>query len=90
MTHELQHVERGVPDADLLAREERLVDELAARQLIPLDDLTRALRASRDPYVMAEELWCDAHTVRVRMNSLDPLETSELEHALGDEWLWIP
>lgn len=88
LTHELQHVARGVPSPDLLPREERIVDELAARQLIPMEDLVRALRASRDPYAMAEELWCDAHTVRIRMSTLDPLETAQIEHELGD--LWIP
>ena len=90
LTHELHHVERGVPTPDLLTREERLVDELAARQLIPMLDLISALRTSRDPYRMAEDLWCDAHTVRVRMSTLDPLETAHLEHEFGDEWLWIP
>lgn len=90
LTHELQHVERGIPPADLLPKEERIVDAIAARQLIPLENLTAALRTSRHPYEIAEELWCDVHTVRVRMNNLDAIETAQLEHELGDEWLWIP
>ena len=90
LTHELQHAERGIAAPLYRAREELVVDELAARKLIPLPGLVEALRASRDPYQIAEELWTDAHTVRTRLNTLDPLEVAELEHALEDQWLWIP
>lgn len=90
LTHELQHLERGIPAPEYLAREERLVDELAARQLIPLPKLIEVLHWTRDPYEIADELWTDAHTVRVRLNTLDPIEVTELEHALEGDWLWIP
>ncbi|MHC9291990.1 ImmA/IrrE family metallo-endopeptidase [Mycobacterium sp. LTG2003] len=90
LTHELLHVSRGVPPPPLRAREERQVDELAARKLIPLHDLSRALRVSRDAAELADELWVDRHTVQVRLSTLDPIETAELEHEFGDEWLWIP
>lgn len=92
LTHELIHLERGALPADpaAAAREERIVDELAARRLITLDDLTDALRWTRDSAELAEGLWVDGATLRTRMATLDPLETAELEHALGDEWLWIP
>lgn len=90
LSHELLHLQRGIASPGFQEREERIVDELAARRLIPIADLSRALCATRDPDTLAEELWVDQHTVQTRMATLDPLETAELEHALGDEWLWIP
>lgn len=46
LTHELVHVERGPVSADprLAGREERAVDEIAARRLIPLGELIDAIR----------------------------------------------
>lgn len=90
LTHELQHLDRGVPAPSLRVREERIVDELAARRLVPIENLARALRATRDPDILAEDLWVDRHTIQVRMQTLDPVETAQLEHEFGDEWLWIP
>lgn len=92
LTHELIHWERGPLPADprAAAREERIVDELAARRLITLDDLVEGLRWTRDPVELAEGLWVDCSTLRTRMSTLDPIETAQLEHELGDEWLWIP
>lgn len=90
LTHELQHAERGIAAAPYRAREEVIVDELAARKLIPLPGLIEVLRWTRDPYQIADELWTDAHTVRVRLNTLDPIEVTEIEHALDGDWLWIP
>lgn len=90
LTHELQHIQRGLPLPEYREREERIVDELAARRLISLPDLAQALRATRDPDALAEELWVDRHTVEIRLETLDPVETATLEHEFGDEWLWIP
>ncbi|MCV7210213.1 hypothetical protein H7J75_16250 [Mycolicibacterium canariasense] len=90
LTHELIHLERGpVPDY-LLAAEERIVDELAARRLIELPDLMEGLRWTRDPEELADALWVDRSTLNTRMRTLDPVEVADLEHALQDEWLWIP
>jgi hypothetical protein len=92
LTHELIHLERGPMPTDpvLAAREERTVDRLAAQRLITLPALADALRWTRQPHELAEQLWVDEPTLRTRMETLDPLETAELEHQLGDEWLWIP
>lgn len=92
LTHELLHIERGPLPADgrLAAREERIVDEMAARRLITLAQLTDALRWSRHPRDLAEQLWVDEPTLQTRMATLDPIEVAELEHHLEDQWLWIP
>lgn len=92
LTHELIHLERGPLPADpaAAAREERIVDELAARRLIPFGDLADGLRWTQDLTELADALWVDAPTLQTRMSTLDPVETAELEHALEDQWLWIP
>ncbi|MCK0174766.1 hypothetical protein [Mycolicibacterium sp. F2034L] len=92
LTHELIHLERGPAPTDpvALAREERIVDELAARRLITLDALTDALCWTRDPAELADHLWVDQPTLQTRMATLDPLEVAQLEHHLEDQWLWIP
>lgn len=90
LTHELIHLERGPVPPGLQEREERIVDELAARRLIEMRDLEEGLRWSREPTELADALWVDLPTLHTRMSTLDPLETSQLEGALGDEWLWIP
>lgn len=92
LTHELVHRERGpVPgDPVAAAREEQLVDEIAARRLITTPALVDALRWTRDPHQLAEHLWVDDPTLNTRMTTLDPLEVAELEHHLEDQWLWIP
>lgn len=90
LTHELIHLERGPVPPHLQADEERIVDELAARRLIELPDLIEALRWTQDPTELAEGLWVDRSTLKTRMNTLDPVEVANIEHALEDEWLWAP
>lgn len=92
LTHELVHRERGpVPhDPAAAAREERQVDQIAARRLITTEALVDGLRWTRQPDELAEHLWVDRSTLNVRMASLDPLEVAELEHHLEDQWLWTP
>lgn len=92
LTHELVHIERGEPPTDRIghAREEREVGVIAARRLITLPQLIDAYRErpGGDDYAMADKLWVDVPTLRARLDNLEPLETTELEHQLGD--LWIP
>ncbi|WP_102140884.1 hypothetical protein [Mycobacterium hubeiense] len=92
LTHELVHRERGpVPtDPVAAAREERIVDEIAARRLIALTALVNGIRWSRHPRELAEHLWVDEPTLNTRMATLDSIEVPELEHELDGEWLWIP
>ncbi|MGV0738176.1 hypothetical protein ABQF35_14555 [Mycobacterium syngnathidarum] len=92
LTHELVHRERGpVPtDPAAAAREEQVVDEIAARRLITFPQLADGLRWSREPRELAEHLWVDQPTLQTRMATLDPLEVADLEHHLDGDWQWIP
>ena len=59
--------------------------------LITLPDLVDGLRVhSDDPAQLAHHLRGDGPTLSTRMATLDQIEVAELEHALADEWLWIP
>lgn len=61
LAHELEHARRGSLPADpvLAAREERRVEQAAARQLIEITALARAIAWSRWPSEIAEELGVD-------------------------------
>ena len=83
LTHELLHVSRGIAPPQLQAREERRVDELAARRLISLNDMLRGLQSAQDDRELAEALWTDVHTVRVRRETLTPFEVAWLDERLG-------
>jgi hypothetical protein len=90
LAHEIGHLERGITPLDErgLAREERIVTELAARRLITLDDLVAALRWTREPAELADALWVDVPTLKARMGCLDPIEVAQLENEL--DGMWIP
>ena len=92
LTHELVHRERGpVPvDPAAAAREEAIVDEIAARRLISITALVDGLRWTQHTRELAEHLWVDEPTLHTRMTTLDPVEVAELEHELEDQWLWTP
>ncbi len=80
LAHELVHKERGslcrrtinsrMSAAEL--REEQAVDEIAARRLIPIDDLVDALAWCRWEVTAetAGELWCDLAMLVVRVQTL--------------------
>lgn len=89
LTHEIVHLERGpVPEEPVArAREELAVSIEASRRLIPLPDLIDALKWTRDPVELADCLWVDHPTLKIRMNCLDPIETAELEFHLEDRWI---
>lgn len=84
LTHELWHLRRGILPAD--AREERICDELAARELITLGQLIDGFRWTQDPVLLAKHLWVDRSTLRVRLDTLDPVEVAELEHETNGAW----
>jgi len=89
LAHELGHLERGpVPDDPRgQAREERAVSALAARRLITISALIDGMRWTRDRDELAEMLWVDVPTLEARLDGLDPVEVSQMEHELEDEWI---
>lgn len=85
LAHECEHAtndDRPLLDAVLNARRERATDVVAARRLIPVERLLTALRWTRNERELADELWCDVHTIRVRLSSLTWAERHQLERSL--------
>lgn len=87
----------AAPSEDIL----QAFHDLLGIPVVELREAAGVPHGEPDPYVapaefnrlsqtQRDELWCDVHTVRVRLSTLDPLETAHLEHEFGDEWLWIP
>ncbi|WP_280489564.1 hypothetical protein [Nocardia farcinica] len=92
LTHEIVHLERGpVPRNPVLAAaEERIVADIAARRLIPLAALTDAFMWTRptNHHDLADELWVDVPTLRIRLSGLDRHEVAELNRAIDRRWPW--
>lgn len=84
LAHELVHAERGPVLMRHTAREEAAVSAIAARRLIPLDELTEALRWSDDAALLAHDLGVDARTVRIRLRTLTDAERGSIRRRLGD------
>ena len=84
IAHELEHIRRGPVAEGGEAREERLVDEVVARQLIGIRELGEAMAWSQHVEEVAEDLWVDVDTVRVRLASLHPSERAYLKRRLRD------
>ena len=85
LAHELTHLERGRPVARFEDAEERAVNEEVARRLIPLDELVQALRWSRNPTELAEDLNCTESTVLTRLARLTPDEARSIRSELGHD-----
>ncbi|KOS56460.1 hypothetical protein Rruber_02716 [Rhodococcus ruber] len=90
LTHEIHHIERGpVPDDPYLsAIEERIVDILSARKLIPLPQLVDALVWTQDHHELAEELWVDVDAIAVRLDNLTPAERAHIHRELARRQPW--
>lgn len=92
LTHEIVHLERGpVPrDERLAAIEERIVSALAAQRLITLPALTEALMwvAPDNQYDLAEELWVDTPTLRIRLSTITSAERAHINAALETRVPW--
>lgn len=90
LSHEIGHLERGIlptgKNSMYTRREERIVDEIAARRLIPLPALIDALKWTNQPSELADVLWTTERIVKCRMESLDPVEVAELEYHLDGRW----
>lgn len=90
LTHEIIHLERGPVPAHpvLAAAEERVVADLAARRLIPLDSLAQALAWTTTPHDLAEDLWVDTHTLTIRLRHLTAGERAAVDHTLTTRHPW--
>ncbi|WP_308251674.1 ImmA/IrrE family metallo-endopeptidase [Rhodococcoides kroppenstedtii] len=86
LAHELVHLERGRPvgDARGRRREERVVEQIAARRLVSLDALVDAVRwcGTESLEELAEHLWVDVTAVRARLTALTGLERRVVEAAI--------
>jgi hypothetical protein len=80
LTHELVHRERGPLPTDPrgAAREERILDEIAARRLITMPALVDGLRWSRQPREIADHLWVDEPTLQTAWQPLTRLRSPSL------------
>ncbi|ETT24960.1 phage protein [Rhodococcus aetherivorans] len=92
LAHEIVHLERGPLPTDprLAAIEERVVSIIAARRLIPLDDLTEALMwvSLEDQAELADELWVDMPTLRIRLRHLAHEERAHINQELARRQPW--
>jgi hypothetical protein len=77
LAHELEHQRRGHEGCQPPAVEAE-VSQAAARRLIPFDALLDALRWARNLHELADELWVDEDTVRVRLEHLHPSERMKI------------
>lgn len=82
LTHELVHLERGPFPRWATRREERRVNDEAARRLITFEQLVDAMQWCLDEHEAAEHLWVDVRMVRARLHGLTGAETLELNRRL--------
>jgi len=94
LAHELVHVERGKPadDREAANAEERIVEEVTARRLIPLRDFAHELTKTPDAMLsyLAANLRVDQATLEVRILTLTPNERQVLAAVRGGPLHWPP
>lgn len=85
LAHELVHLERGQPPPHLAAREELVVEEIAARRLVGLGDLAAAIlwHDGRAHDEMADDLWVDRAILVARIRALRPDERAYIEQIIS-------
>lgn len=83
LAHEIQHHLRG-DGCGLSDREEEVVHEAAARELIPINDLSRSVAVwGENWHRVAEDLWVDDETLRIRLLHLHVSEHHALRRAMA-------
>lgn len=90
LAHEYVHIQRGPVPGWLTPREERTVDQIAARLLISDDALADALTWCRDEHELADMLHVDVPTMIARLEGLSDAETREVNRRLDEAELRIP
>jgi Zn-dependent peptidase ImmA (M78 family) len=86
LAHELAHLDVGdepTSDCWFAARQEQAADELAARRLVDLDDLARALTWCEDPRELAECLDVTLDVLTLRAAHLHPAERGMLRAVIA-------
>lgn len=82
LLHELVHIERGVACGSDDA-EERIVEGIAARHLIPLVALAEGIAWAHDEEELADDLWVDVEMVRARLAGLTEDEQAYIEQRIA-------
>lgn len=80
--HERQHLLAGHGSACTPALERR-VEAAAARALISLERLARAIAWTQDEHELAEELWVDVDMLRARLANLTDDERAHIEEVIA-------
>jgi hypothetical protein len=88
--HEVEHVVRGPVGERYWPREERMIDQIVARRLIPLGRLAEAMVWAYHEEELAAELWVDVDTLRTRLHGLTDAETRVLNERLDASELTFP
>ncbi len=84
LAHATAHLDLGhneVMSPVIEAREENAADQLAARRLIPVDDLIDCARAGMTAEEVAAHLDVTSHTLQVRNAHLHPSKRAALRRA---------
>lgn len=82
LLHELIHADRGVACGSD-SSEERTVEQLAARHLIPLVALAEGIAWAHDEHELADDLWVDVEMVRARLAGLSAQEQGYIEDRIA-------
>ena len=89
LTHEIVHLDRGLPQENLADSEEEVVEDVSSRMLVALDDLAVAvgelLRSSLG--TIAQTLECDTLAVATRISHLTPAESAQIARIACDQVL---
>lgn len=88
--HETEHILRGPVHDAYREREERAIDLISARRLIPLERLVDAMLWCYHEEELAQHLWVDEPTLRVRLESLTDQETAMINQRLDAAELSFP
>ena len=90
VAHELVHYELGDDGVACsrwhLRKHEQAVHLAAARRLIPIDDLLAAVYEEPDYAAMAERLWVDDYTFRLRLAKVTDAERDYLATKCPADW----
>lgn len=82
--HEVVHIERGATVVGWEDWEERIVDRIAARRLITLEDLVEGMLWAYDNEELAGVLWVDEPTLVTRLRDLTDAEGREIQRRLDE------